>query len=93
MGTNLVNRELVACGACGWVHYLMAAAEKASHDNALTRYTFSPRERETLELEHRQCLRCESPSQIFRRATDKDISAALNHIVTPIILEGTLVDA
>lgn len=93
MGAELVDRILVACRVCGWVHYLMTTAEKAVHDRSLMRYRLGPSEWKAYELEFRQCLRCESPSQMFRSATAQEVSNALDHIVTPIIIEAALFDS
>lgn len=92
MSAELVHRTLVACDACGWVHYVMTPEEKIAHDQSLARYELSTTEREVYESGFRQCLRCESPAQTFRVATEQEVRRALDHIVTPIIVEGALFD-
>lgn len=86
MPKSLVNRKLLVCGACGWVHYAMTDDEKADLDGALVRYHLSEHEREIYEAEFRQCLRCESPVTGFKQATDGDVTRALGHIVTPVLV-------
>ncbi len=73
MPRSLTNRKLLACGACGWVHYAMTEQEKAELDGALIRYQLSEGERQIYEAEFRQCLKCESPTDLFRQATEADI--------------------
>ena len=92
MSVDLVDRTLVACHVCGWVHYLMTTAEKRAQDQAMARYDLNPQEREAYEIEFRQCLRCETPSEMFRVATSKEIDQALNHVVTPVLV-GAAPDA
>src|SRR5262249_31581836 len=82
MSVELVDRTLVACHVCGWVHYLMTAAEKRAHDQSIARYELSVVERDAYELEFRQGLRCETPSQMFRIATQQEKAQALNRMVT-----------
>jgi hypothetical protein len=86
MPKSLTNRKLVACGTCGWVHYAMTENEKADLDGALVRYELNESEREIYEAEFRQCLRCESPTSVFRQATEADVTRALGHIVTPVLV-------
>lgn len=86
MSVELVDRTLVACRVCGWVHYLMTAAEKRAHDQSIARYELSVAERDAYELEFRQCLRCETPSEKFRIATRQEIDQALNRMVTPVLV-------
>lgn len=64
----------------------MTDDEKADLDGVLLRYDLSEREREIYEAEFRQCLRCESPITVFRRASEGDIARALGHIVTPVLV-------
>jgi hypothetical protein len=85
MPKSLVNRKLLACGTCGWVHYAMTEDEKAELDGALLRYHLSESEREVYEAEFRQCLRCESPVSVFRPASQREIARATGHIVTPVL--------
>ena len=92
MSTVLTGRALVACTACGWVHYEMTPAEKAIHDSRLTPYDLSPAERETYETGFQQCLRCESSSRQFRPATDDEIARAIDHLVTPILLQDAVAE-
>jgi hypothetical protein len=86
MSKSPINRKLLVCGSCGWVHYAMTDDEKADLDGALVRYHLSERERENYEAEFRQCLRCESPVTVFRQATEGDIARALGHVVTPVMV-------
>jgi hypothetical protein len=86
MPKSLIDRKLVVCGACGWVHYAMTEDEKADFDGALVRYQISEHEREIYEAEFRQCLRCESPVTVFRQASEGDVARALGHIVTPVLV-------
>lgn len=87
MPTLLRDRKLVACGACGWIHYAMTVDEKATHDSAMERYRMDAEERYLYESEFRQCLRCESPSAAFRDPTESEIDQARGHIVTPVLLQ------
>jgi hypothetical protein len=86
MPKSLINRKLLTCGTCGWVHYAMTDDEKADLDGAVVRYQLSEHERAIYEAEYRQCLRCESPVAVFRQATEGDIARALGHIVTPVLV-------
>jgi hypothetical protein len=65
----------------------MTPAEKAIHDSRLAPYDLSPAERETYEMAFQQCLRCESSSRQFRPATEDEVAKALDHLVTPILLQ------
>ena len=85
-GAQLHNRALVACGACGWVHYVMTADEKAAQDRMVERYQLDPKERDAYESAFRQCLRCESPVGVFHAARDRDLARAASHIITPVLL-------
>jgi hypothetical protein len=87
MPKSLTNRKLLACGICGWVHYAMTEDEKSDLDGALGRYQLGEHERQIYEAEFRQCLRCESPTSVFRQATEADVGRALGHIVTPVLVE------
>ena len=84
------ERTLVACDVCGWVHYVMTREEKLAQDQSLGRYELTAAEREIYESEFRQCLRCESSVETFHTATPQEIDRALNHIVTPVIVERSL---
>lgn len=86
MTKSLIERTLLVCATCGWVHYAMTEDEKADLDGALVRYHLSDHERAIYEAEFRQCLRCESPVSAFRQATQGDVSRALGHIVTPVLV-------
>ncbi|MBV8053623.1 MAG: hypothetical protein JO071_00110 [Deltaproteobacteria bacterium] len=86
MAKSLVNRKLLVCGSCGWVHYAMTDDEKADLDGALVRYQLNEHERMIYEAEFRQCLRCESPVTVFRQASDDDIARSMGHIVTPVLV-------
>ena len=85
----LRGRKLLACGACGWVHYAMRAEEKVAQDRAIERYHLDAVERLTYEAAFRQCLRCESPLSGFRDANDGELNRAVGHIVTPVLLDST----
>src|SRR5262245_5159243 len=88
--TMLLDRRLVTCSTCGWVHYVMTRGEKAVNDRLLehltARYQLSREEQELYESAYRQCLRCESPADNFRAATERDIDRAQGHIVTPVFV-------
>ena len=86
MPKSLINRKLLVCRTCHWVHYEMTEDEKADLDGALVRYNLSEHEHEIYEAGFRQCLRCESPVSEFTRATEGDIARALDHIVTPVLV-------
>jgi hypothetical protein len=88
-GIILRGRKLLACGACGWVHYAMSAEEKVAQDREIERYHLDAVERLSYEAAFRQCLRCESPLIGFRDAIDGDLSHAVGHIVTPVLLDST----
>ena len=88
-GIILRGRKLLACGACGWVHYVMNAEEKVAQDRAMERYDLDAAERLSYEAAFRQCLRCESPLSGFRDAIDGDLNRAAGHIVTPVLLDST----
>jgi hypothetical protein len=81
----LHNRKLLACGACGWVHYVMTLEEKLAMDRGLARYNLTPAEQLLHESAYRQCLRCESPVGSFRAASERDLASAEGHIVTPVL--------
>lgn len=83
----LVGRRMLACGACGWVHYAMSAQEKERNDRALERYRLSAHERLAYEASFRQCLRCEAPASQFRAARESDLARAAGHLVTPTIVD------
>lgn len=83
----LLNRRLIACRACGWVHYVMTADEKAAQDRRLERYQLSDTERQRYEAAFRQCLRCEATAAGFRPAAERDLGQAAGHLITPVYLE------
>jgi hypothetical protein len=87
----LTNRRFVACAACGWVHYVMTAEEKAANDQTLERlidrYQLSEAEQRLYASTYQQCLSCESPAREFRAAQERDLDRAEGHIVTPIFVE------
>jgi hypothetical protein len=89
--TVLTDRRFVACAQCGWVHYVMTAAEKAAHDRLLDRllerYQLSEEEQLLYASAYRLCLRCESPTREFRAAQERDLDRAEGHIVTPVFVE------
>jgi hypothetical protein len=68
----------------------MTDDEKAVHDSALSRYELSAQERRVYEAQFRQCLRCESPATDFHPADQREISRAVGHIVTPVLIEQPL---
>ena len=88
--TILTDRRLVTCPKCRWVHYVMTLEEKAVNDRLLARlterYQLDQEEQELYESAYRQCLRCESPADNFRTATEEDIDRAEGHIVTPVFV-------
>ena len=85
----LRDRELIACGACGWVHYAMTVEEKLAIDRGLSRYNLSPAEQFLYESAYRQCLRCESPVGGFRVAQERDFVRAAGHMVTPVLIDSS----
>jgi hypothetical protein len=89
-GGILRQRKLLACGACGWVHYAITAEEKAARDRALERYNLNPSERQVYDSSFRQCLRCESSVAMFRPVAELDLQSAAGHIVTPLLIEDTV---
>jgi hypothetical protein len=84
----LVGRRFLTCRACGWVHYVMTAAEKAASDRVLERYHLSEAERLVYESAFRQCLYCESPASEFGAAEEADLAQAEGHLVTPVFVEA-----
>ena len=84
----LRGRALMACGACGWVHYVMTAEEKWASDRALDRYHLTPAEQIHYESALRQCIRCEAPVEDFRSAEENDLARAGGHIVTPVLIDN-----
>ena len=84
----LRGRRMLACAACGWVHYAMTAEEKTDGERALERYKLSATERLTYESAFRQCLRCEAPVREFREARESDLTRAASHLVTPVLADG-----
>jgi hypothetical protein len=85
----LHNRKLLACGACGWVHYVMTLEEKLAIDRGLVRYNLTPAEQLLHESAYRQCLRCESPVGSFRAAAERDLVSAAGHMVTPVLIDNS----
>jgi len=83
-----VDRRFLTCRACGWVHYVMTAEEKAASDRLLERYRLSQAERSIYESAFRQCLRCESPASEFAAAEAADLARAEGHLVTPVFVEA-----
>lgn len=84
----LTDRRLLTCPACGWVHYVMTAEEKAASDRLLERYRLSAAEQRVYESAFRQCLRCESSASEFRAAEERDLARANGHLVTPVLVEA-----
>jgi len=82
----LLDRRFVTCRECGWVHYVMTSAEKATNDRFLERYQLTEKERHLYESAFRQCLRCESSANEFRAANDGDLQRAEGHLVTPVFV-------
>lgn len=82
----LLERRLLACQECGWVHYVMTAEEKAANDRFLERYQLTEAERFVYESAFRQCLRCESPASEFAAAREEEVARAAGHIVTPVFV-------
>lgn len=78
---------MLACGACGWVHYAMTAREKAQNDRALERYNLSAAESLGYESAFRQCLKCEAPVGEFREARESELIRAAGHLVTPVLID------
>src|SRR5262245_10316169 len=85
-GSVLLNKRFVTCRACGWVHYVMTAEEKAENDRFLERYQLTEAERQLYESAFRQCLRCESPADDFGAAAEEDLQRAAGHLVTPVFV-------
>jgi hypothetical protein len=83
----LLERAMLACRLCGWVHYAMTAEEKAESDRVLERYNLTAAERSAYESSFRQCLRCEAPATELRDAEERDCARAFGRIVTPVLLE------
>ncbi len=88
--TVMLDRHLVTCRQCGWVHYVMTPEEKATNDRFLERYQLNEKERWVYESAFRQCLRCESPASDFRSANAGDLQRAASHIVTPVLMEAAV---
>jgi len=85
----LRDRKLLACGACGWVHYAMTFEEKLTNDRRLARYNLTPAEQLACQSAYRQCLRCEAPAGEFRAAEERDLARAASHLVTPVMLDNS----
>ena len=85
----LRDRRLLACGACGWVHYAMTFEEKLANDRSVARYNLTPAEQLIYQSAYRQCLRCEAPVGGFRLAEERDLSCASGHMVTPVIIDNS----
>jgi hypothetical protein len=86
--TVLLDRRLLTCRECGWVHYVMTSEEKAANDRFVERYQLNEVERHIYESAFRQCLRCESPASGFRAAEEWDLARATGHLVTPVFVEA-----
>lgn len=86
--TVLINRRFLSCRACGWVHYVMTAEEKATSDRFLERYQLTAKERFLYESAFRQCLRCETPADGFRMAEEADLARTTGHVVTPVFVDA-----
>ena len=84
----LRNRRFLTCPECGWVHYVMATAEKVASDVVIERYHLNEVERQVYESTLRQCLRCEAPARAFRAAREADLARAAGHLVTPVFVEA-----
>lgn len=81
--------ELLACGACGWVHYAMTLEQRIADERNLGRYNLTLIERSIYQSAYRQCLRCEAPVAGFRRAEERDLVKAAGHLVTPVIVDNS----
>jgi hypothetical protein len=72
----------------------MTSEEKATNDRQLayltSRYQLSQDEQELYESAYRQCLRCESPADLFQAASEQDIDHAEGHIVTPVFVDPSV---
>ncbi len=90
--SRLIDRRLLACPRCGWVHYAMTWAETQESDRHLAyltrRYELSPEEQALYASAYRQCLRCESPATSFRAAQERDLDRAAGHLVTPVLVQS-----
>jgi hypothetical protein len=86
----LLHRRLVTCQACGWVHYVLTAEEKAASDRVLARYALTVAEQRAYELGLTHCVRCEAPARAFRAAEEPDLARAAGHLVTPVFIEPTI---
>ena len=82
----LRNRRFLTCPECGWVHYVMATAEKVASDVVIERYHLNEVEQQIYESVLQQCLRCEAPAREFRAASDEDLARAAGHVVTPVFV-------
>jgi len=85
----LRDRKLLACGACGWVHYAMTFQEKLTNDSRLARYNLTAAEQLAYQSAYRQCLRCEAPVGGFRAAEERDLARAASHLVTPVMIDNS----
>jgi hypothetical protein len=85
----LLDRKLLACGSCGWVHYEMTFEERLATDRSLVRYNLTPAEQLIYQSAYRQCLRCEAPVGGFRAAEERDLKCAASHLVTPVMLDNS----
>ena len=83
----VIERHMLICEVCGWLHYAMTANEKARSDLALERYNLSATERWAYESSFRQCLRCEAPVREFRQAKESELARAVGHLVTPVLMD------
>jgi hypothetical protein len=83
----LTGRRILACGACGWVHYAMSPQEWSENERALQRYNLTAAEWLAYESSFRQCLRCEAPVSGFHDAREPDLARAAGHVVTPVLME------
>jgi hypothetical protein len=88
-GVVLRDRRLLACGACGWVHYAMTFEEKLTNDRGVERYKLTPAEQLIYQSAYRQCLRCEAPVGGFRLAEERDLVRAAGHMVTPVMIDNS----
>jgi hypothetical protein len=85
----LRDRKLLACGACGWVHYAMTFEEGLASDRSLARYNLTAAEQFAYQSAYRQCLRCEAPVRGFRSAEERDLVRAASHLVTPVMIDNS----
>jgi hypothetical protein len=70
----LMNRRVLTCPECSWVHYVMTTAEKVANDVGIERYHLDEVERQVYESAWRQCVRCEAPAREFCATSEGDLA-------------------